>query len=276
MFLTGKEISNSVSKVVPLIVAPFRISTDQHSFLWKLLNVKNVMWNTINDAVCRNCQSTLRSAIYRISWPKIPVQILLIVIDVWLKSLCTVQIGIPSMNSSRYVLSSSSESELSSICMTDHMHASSSIQFRLSTLKQNTFHDSIEWLVPLVGGFAKHLGFWAPAHLQELLTDASSHSQFCSGGHSVHPLFVLENACAPLEFILENSCAGMMMFVLENCCGANMHADAPRKKKENLSEKLLVKGFPYQITYANMLCSFSIQKYWYLHILTYLTLHERV
>lgn len=144
MFLTGKEISNSVSKVVPLIVVPFRISTDQRSFLWKLLNVKNVMWNTINDAVCRNCQSTLRSAIYRISWPKIPVQILLIVIDVWLKSLCTVQIGIPSMNSSRYVLSSSSESELSSICMTDHMHASSSIQFRLSTLKQNTFHDSIE------------------------------------------------------------------------------------------------------------------------------------
>ena len=56
------------------------------------------------------------------------------------------------------------------------------------------------------------------------------------------PLFVLENACAPLEFILENSCAGMMMFVLENCCGANMHADAPRKKKENLAEELLVKS----------------------------------
>ena len=124
------------------------------------------------------------------------------------------------------------------------------------------------WLVPLQGGFAKHLGFWAPAHLQELLPDASSHSLLCSGGHSVHPLFVLENACAALEFSLENSCAGIMMFVLENSCGANMHADAPRKKKENLSEKFLVKGFPYLII---MLICFICLVY-----ILILTLHERV
>ena len=48
----------------------------------------------------------------------------------------------------------------------------------------------------------------------------------------MHPLFVLENACAALEFILENSCAAIMVFVLENSCGANMHAEAPRKKKK--------------------------------------------
>ena len=54
----------------------------------------------------------------------------------------------------------------------------------------------------------------------------------------MHPLF-LENACAALEFILENSCAAIMVFVLDNSCGAT-------EEKENLSEKFLMKGFPYR------------------------------
>ena len=84
----------------------------------------------------------------------------------------------------------------------------------------------------------------------------------------MHPLFVLENACAALELSLENSSAGIMMFVLENSCGANMHADAPRKKKENLSEKFLVKGFPYRI--IMLICFIGL-----VYILI-VTLHERV